>query len=51
MKCSGLDVVRYDADSLHDQSERTSVWFKVQRTALHSIWHYSTISVLLLKVE
>jgi len=49
MKCSGLDVVRYDVDSLHDQFGRASAWLKFKGTAPHSIWHHSAISVLLLQ--
>jgi len=50
MNAVGLDVVRYDVDSLHDQFGARFRLVEVQRNCNRTpIWHHSAISVLLLQ--
>ena len=46
-KCSGLDVVRYDAKSLHKEfGVRFRLLRQLQGTASHAVWHKPAVSLL-----
>ena len=48
-KCSGLEVMRYDADSLHSEFGTTlPPGREFQGDAPHAVWNYAAIPILLL---
>lgn len=49
-KCSGLDVVRYDAESLHKEFGNTfPIVGKFQGSAPHTVWDNTAVSLSLLQ--